>query len=148
MLTNMREAARIGSTMNFTAMQMGLRAVKLGDTPPTNQEIHDIKRFMASQNVEITVGSNTTRVAEFTGAHLLNVMEFSSATTLADTYGGQSSPVNQMAWINLPEPIGMETNVEIGGQMKCNLTAVPASLQANGANWAILVVFAGIKQTK
>lgn len=148
LLTNMREAGRIGSTMNFTAMQMCVRAFKIGDTVPTSQEIHDLKRYIGSLNLEIYLGSNTTRCAEFTGAHLLNVMDFASQTTLADTFGAVASPVNTGSWMNLPEMIGMQESVELSGQAKCNLAAVPASLYAVASSWVVLVIFGGIKQTK
>lgn len=147
-LTNLREAGRIGSTMNFTALQIGWRVVKLGDTMPTQQEIHDIKRFLFACNIQVTVGSNETRIAEFTGAHLLNVEEFASSTVLADAHGGQSSPVSTSPWVNLIQPIPLQNNVEIGGKVVCNLPAVPPALITANQNWAVQILMAGIKQTK
>jgi hypothetical protein len=147
-LTNLREAGRIGSTMNFTALQVGWRCIKLGDTMPTQQEIHDLKRYLASGKIELTIGSNETRIAEFSGAHLMNIEEFASETVLTNAFGGTSNPVNTSSWVNLIQPIPLQNNVELGGKFTCNLTAVPPALITASQNWAVLVMFAGIKQTK
>lgn len=147
-LTNLREAGRIGSTMNFTALQIGWRVVKLGDAMPTQQEIHDIKRVLFASNIQVTIGSNETRIAEFVGSHLLNVEEFASETVTVNGHGGQSSPVSTSAWVNLIQPIPLQNNIELGGKVTCNLTAIPPALITANQNWAVQIVMAGIKQTK
>ena len=147
-LTNLREAGRIGSTMNMTALQLCWRMAKLGDTAPTNQEIHDVKRYLASLNIQISVGSDETRIGEFSGVHLSSVQEFAAETVLANGNTSVGSASNQQAWVNLPQPIPFQSNVEISAKVNCNLPAVPASLVVAGSSWAFWLVFAGVKQTK
>ena len=147
LLTNLDQPGRIGSTMNFTAVQIGLRIFKVGDAQPTTAEIHDLIRYLGSLNMTVTLGDNKTRIAEFTGAHLLNQITFSAKDAGAEG-AAASVPFNSTAWINLPEPIGIEDNLTLGGNVDCNLASVPASLIAVASSYAFMVVLAGRKQVK
>lgn len=142
-LTNLIEASKIGSTMSFVAMQLGLRTVKFGPTPPTAQEVHDIKRLMASARVEVNYGSNRTIVGEFTGLHFLNTEEF-AAVSAANTPITASGPQNSAAWCNLPVPIPLQPSINLGGSVDFGITP-PASLVASGEEWGMIVVMAGQK---
>ena len=152
LLTNLKMPGRIGSTMTFVAEQLGLRLVKIGDTLPTVQEVHDLVRYLASLKIYITVGDNQTRIAEFTGTHLENAITVAATHSAASGAVAESSvlstPLNATAWINLPEKIGFESDLTIGGTVKCNLAAVPASLIAVANSYAFMLVFAGRKQAK
>jgi len=152
LLTNMRQPGRIGANMNFVAMQLGIRLVKLGATAPTQTEIHDLIRYLASLKIELTVGDNETRVAEFTGSHILNPMTYATTEsfatpTLAAT-AGSSTPWNQGGWIGLPDPIGLQNDLTLSGKVTSTLAAVPTGLYDSGDNWAFLFILAGRKQTK
>ena len=149
MLTNLKQPARIGSTMDFEAHQLGIRAIKVNAnaTPPTIQEMSDVLAYIASLKLNFTLGDNQTRIAEFSGAHLLNVVNFAGETTGAAGALG-ATPFNSTAWINLPEPIAFESDLTIGGNSTCNLASVPTSLTTSPAQWAIMFILAGFKQAK
>lgn len=144
-LTNLVEARKIGSTMSFTAGQMTIRAFKLGNTVATAQELHDLKKLLASSRVEVNVGSNETKIAEFTGAHFMNIQD----TVAAAGAGALVSEGTQNAsgWCALPLPIALQPAVNIGGSVRFGIP-VPASLRAADEEWAFLVVLAGEKNTK
>lgn len=152
LLTNMRQPGRIGANMNFVAMQLGFRLVKLGTTPPTQTEIHDLIRYMASLKIEITVGDNETKIAEFSGAHILSPLTFATkeefvTPTLAAT-AGNAVPFNQGGWINLPDAIALQNDLTLSGKVTSTLAAVPTGLYDSGDNFAFLAILAGRKQTK
>lgn len=144
-LTNLVEASKIGSTMAFVAQQIGIRAVKLGNSPASAQEVHDIKRLLASARVMVEYGSNRTIAGEFTGLHFLNTEEFGaeSATDKAIAHG---SPSNSSAWCALPIAIPLQASINIGGSVEFGID-VPASLVVDNQEWAFVVVMAGQKST-
>ena len=152
LLTNLKMPGRVGSTMTFVAEQLGLRLVKIGETLPTVQEVHDLMRYLASLKIYVTVADNQTRIAEFTGSHLMNAITAAATHAAASAEVAESSvalaPFNATAWINLPEKIGFQSDLTIGGTVKCNLAAVPASLIAVANSYAFIFVLAGRKQTK
>ena len=86
-LTNLTEARKIGSTMDFKALQIGLRVVPTGDAPLTAAQVAAAKSLLASAKVKITLGSNQTIVGEFSetrrGSTLRNLSEFRQIVTLA-----------------------------------------------------------------
>lgn len=148
-LTNLQEANRLGSTENFAALQLGIRAVKYGDTAPTIQEIHDMKKLIASAKVSITIGSNKTQVGEFSGFHFLNTVEAVSSDNHATAIAVSScgSVNTNGGWVNLPTPICLEPSVNIGGEVRFARN-VPASLIVASEEWAFVVILAGKRQTK
>jgi len=142
-LTNLIEAAKIGSTMSFVAQQIGVRAVKLGNSPATAQEVHDIKRLLASARVVVEYGSLRTIAGEFTGLHFQNTEEY-AATATAGAEIAAGGPVNSSGWCNLPVPIPFEKSINIGGTVEFGMD-IPSSLTATNEEWAFVVVLAGQK---
>lgn len=145
-LTNLTEARKIGSTMDFKALQLGLRVVPTGDAPLTAAQVAAAKSLLASAKVKITLGSNQTIVGEFTGMHLLAPVDFLSLESSASSQQTNGA-IGNTAWINLKEPIGIQANCNIGGSVRFS-KAVPTALTSTPNSFAFIVVLAGLKVVK
>lgn len=150
-LTNLREAGKIGSSMSFNAVQYAPRAFKVDGTTLTAAEAALLALFFASSRVELFIGSNNTKVAEYDLAHFLNPI---SGIVEGAAGLGNSLPINQNAWISLPAEVmqGLEPNGQISGKVYCNLPGgIPAGLGLDIDGNPVFVwkwELAGIKQTK
>lgn len=145
-LTNLTEARKIGSTMDFKATQIGLRVVPTGDSPLTAAQVAAAKSLLASAKVKITLGSNQTIVGEFSGMHMLAPVDFLSLESSASSQQ-QNGAIGNTAWINLKEPIGIQANCNVGGSVRFS-KAVPTALTATANSFAFIVVLAGLKVVK
>lgn len=145
-LTNLTEARKIGSTMDFKAMQIGLRVVPTGADPLTAAQVAAAKSLLASAKVKITLGSNGTVVGEYSGFHMLAPVDFLSLESSASSQQ-TSGAIGNTSWINLKEPIGIQANCNIGGSVHF-AKAVPAALTATANSFAFVVVLAGLKVVK
>ena len=145
-LTNLTEARKIGSTMDFKALQLGLRVVPTGDAPLTAAQVAAAKSLLASAKVKITLGSNQTIVGEFSGMHMLAPVDFLSLESSASSQQTNGA-IGNTAWINLKEPIGIQANCNIGGSVRFS-KAVPAALIATENSFAFIVVLAGLTVVK
>lgn len=145
-LTNLTEARKIGSTMDFKAMQIGLRVVPTGADPLTAAQVSAAKSLLASAKVKITLGSNGTVVGEYSGFHMLAPVDFLSLESSASSQQTNGA-IGNTAWINLKEPIGIQANCNIGGSVHF-AKAVPAALTATANSFAFVVVLAGLKVVK
>lgn len=145
-LTNLTEARKIGSTMDFKAMQIGLRVVPTGADPLTAAQVAAAKSLLASAKVKITLGSNGTVVGEYSGFHMLAPVDFLSLESSASSQQTNGA-IGNTAWINLKEPIGIQANCNIGGSVHF-AKAVPAALTATANSFAFVVVLAGLKVVK
>ena len=146
MLTNLTEPRKIGSTMTFKATQIGLRVIKTKDAILTAAEVTAMKDLLNSAVVKINYGSNDTVIAEFTGMHLTNPVDFITADS-SNTAECASGAVNAAGFIRLPEPIGMQDNVNIGGSVHFG-RAVPSGLYSTANTFAFVVVLSGLKVVK
>lgn len=148
MLTNLTEPRKIGSTMTFKATQIGLRVIKTKDNTLTLAEVTAMKDLLNSAVVKINYGSNDTVIAEFTGMHLTNPVDYivGAPSATADAIGC-SGAVNPAGFIRLPEPIGMQDNVNIGGSVHFG-RAVPSGLYSTANTFAFVVVLSGLKVVK
>lgn len=145
-LTNLTEARKIGSTMDFKAMQIGLRVVPTGADPLTAAQVAAAKSLLASAKVKITLGSNGTVVGEYSGFHMLAPVDFLSLESSASSQQTNGA-IGNTAWINLKEPIGIQANCNIGGSVHF-AKAVPAALTETANSFAFVVVLAGLKVVK
>lgn len=145
-LTNLTEARKIGSTMDFKALQIGLRVVPTGADPLTAAQVAAAKSLLASAKVKITLGSNGTVVGEYSGFHMLAPVDFLSLESSASSQQTNGA-IGNTAWINLKEPIGIQANCNIGGSVHF-AKAVPAALTATANSFAFVVVLAGLKVVK
>lgn len=145
-LTNLTEARKIGSTMDFKAMQIGLRVVPTGADPLTAAKVAAAKSLLASAKVKITLGSNGTVVGEYSGFHMLAPVDFLSLESSASSQQTNGA-IGNTAWINLKEPIGIQANCNIGGSVHF-AKAVPAALTETANSFAFVVVLAGLKVVK
>lgn len=145
-LTNLTEARKIGSTMDFKALQIGLRVVPTGADPLTAAQVAAAKSLLASAKVKITLGSNGTIVGEYSGFHMLAPVDFLSLESSASSQQTNGA-IGNTAWINLKEPIGIQANCNIGGSVHF-AKAVPAALTATANSFAFVVVLAGLKVVK
>ena len=145
-LTNLTEARKIGSTMDFKALQIGLRVVPTGNDPLTAAQVAAAKTLLASAKVKITLGSNQTIVGEFSGMHMLAPVDFLSLESSASSQQTNGA-IGNTAWINLKEPIGIQANCNVGGSVRFS-KAVPAALTATANSFAFIVVLACLKVVK
>lgn len=147
-LTNLKEAGKIGNSMTYTAVQYGPRVVKVDGTETTPAELAALTAFYAGSRLELYVGSNGTKIAEYDLAHFLNPITFASAAAAA------SLPANLTGWVALVGDMeqGFAPNTEILGKVFCNLPGgVPAALgmvDAINPKFIFKLEMAGMKQTK
>ena len=148
-LTNLKEAGKIGNSMNYIGKQYALRFAKVDGSVCTAAEQAALIEFIMGSRVELYVGSNQTKVSEIDCSHFLNVVN--SVSTDANSV---SLPINQSAWMALPGQMqqGLTRNTEISGALFCNLpTGTPAALDmvdAVNPKFICKFVIAGEKQTK
>jgi len=145
-LTNLQEAQKVGSTMAFRANRLGFRVLWFGSAAPSLAEVEALKQLLASMVVTLTVGSNETKVAEFSGLDLMQPVDFAAAAA------GASAGLNGgIGWINLQIPVEIQANVNIGGTIKFT-RAIPSALQpaqdSDPAKCAIVVIMQGLKVVK
>ena len=146
-LTNLTEAQKIGSTMEFKATQLGLRVVPLtSGTVLTPAQVADMKSLLASAVVTLTYGSNETKIGEFSGLHLMAPIDDMAADS-TNTCASQNGAINSTSWINLKEPVCIQANLNIGGTVKFT-RAVPSSLYSTPNTFGFVVIMAGLKVVK
>lgn len=146
-LTNLTEAQKIGSTMEFKATQLGLRVVPLtSGTALTPDQVNDMKALLASAVVTLTYGSNETKIGEFSGLHLMAPVD-NIAADATNTCSSQNGAINNTSWINLKEPVCIQANLNIGGTVKFT-RPVPASLYTVANSFGFVVIMAGLKVVK
>lgn len=151
LLTNLTEAQKIGSTMDFKAVALGVRIIPTGvggkgDTALTPDEAAAMKSLLASAVITLTYGSNETKIAEFTGMHLTAPVDFTAADA-TNTCAVTNGAINSTAWIKLSMPVGIEANLNIGGTVRFT-KPVPSSLYSTANTFAFVVVLSGLKIVK
>lgn len=146
-LTNMDDAGRIGNSWDFDARAVGLRVIKVGTTAPTADEIHDLKKYIASLEIFIKVGSDRKPAAEISGLQFIDPQEFSISAGTAPTQTAMVNPTSQKGEINLPVPVLIQRGWEMFAECKSNLSTVPATLRAQNEEWALQLFLVGFKQT-
>ena len=145
-LTNLAEAQKIGSTMAFKVVQLGLRVVSFKGETLTLDEIAAMKDLLASAVVTLNYGSNETKIGEFTGLHLqapIDVVGGDATNNCAVDNGA----INSTAWIKLRQPIGIMPNLNIGGIVKFT-RPVPAGLYSTPNTFGFIVIMSGLKIVK
>lgn len=145
-LTNLQEAQKVGSTMAFRANRLGFRVLWFGSAAPSLAEVEALKQLLASMVVTLTVGSNETKVAEFSGLDLMQPLDFAAAAA------GASAGLNGgIGWINLQIPVEIQANVNIGGTIKFT-RAIPSALHpendSDPSKCGIVVIMQGLKVVK
>lgn len=145
-LTNLQEAQKVGSTMAFRANRLGFRMLWFGSAPPTLTEAEAIKQLLASMVITLTVGSNETKIAEFSGLDLMQPVDFVAAAA-----GASAGLAGGIGWINLQIPVEIQANVNIGGTIKFT-RAIPLALQpaqaSDPSKCAVVVIMQGLKVVK
>lgn len=146
-LTNLTEAQKIGSTMEFKAVQLGLRVVPLASGAVLNPAVvEDMKSLLASAVVTLNYGSNETKIGEFSGLHLMAPVDYVAADA-TNTCAAQNGAINSQSWINLREPVAIQANLNIGGTVKFT-RPVPASLYSTPNSFGFVVIMSGLKVVK
>lgn len=146
-LTNLTEAQKIGSTMEFKAVQLGLRVVPLANGAVLDPAVvEDMKSLLASAVVTLNYGSNETKIGEFSGLHLMAPVDYVAADA-TNTCAAQNGAINSQSWINLREPVAIQANLNIGGTVKFT-RPVPASLYSTPNSFGFVVIMSGLKVVK
>lgn len=144
-LTNLHEAGKIGSTMEFLVTHVGFRVVKFsGASALTVKEINAMKNLMASAQIKLGLGSDNTIIGEFSGLHLQSPVDAATSdisTVTAATNVGGSDAKN---FIQLRMPIPMQRNVELRGSV--NFAQTPDTTLTTTANsFGFIVLLYGLK---
>lgn len=145
-LTNLTEAQKIGSTMAFKVVQLGLRVVSFKGETLTLAEIAAMKDLLASAVVTLNYGSNETKIGEFTGLHLQAPVDVVGGDA-TNTCAVENGAINSTAWIKLRQPIGIMPNLNIGGTVKFT-RPVPAGLYSTANSFGFIVIMSGLKIVK
>lgn len=145
-LTNLTEAQKIGSTMAFKVVQLGLRVVSFKGETLTLDEIAAMKDLLASAVVTLNYGSNETKIGEFTGLHLQAPVDVVGGDA-TNTCAVENGAINSTAWIKLRQPIGIMPNLNIGGTVKFT-RPVPAGLYSTPNTFGFIVIMSGLKIVK
>ena len=146
LLTNLTEANKIGSTMEFKAVGLGVRVIPTGDSLLTPAQVAAMKSLLNSAVITLTYGSNETKIAEFTGMHLTAPVDYIAGDS-TNTCAAQNGAINSTAWIKLSCPVGIEANLNIGGTVRFT-KAVPSVLTSTPNSFAFVVVLTGLKVVK
>ena len=145
-LTNLTEAQKIGSTMAFKVVQLGLRVVSFKGETLTLDEIAAMKDLLASAVVTLNYGSNETKIGEFTGLHLQAPIDVVGGDA-TNTCAVENGAINSTAWLKLRQPIGIMPNLNIGGTVKFT-RPVPARLYSTANTFGFIVIMSGLKIVK
>lgn len=151
-LTNLTEPRKIGSTMAFRAVRLGIRILSFkrnsdGEAlPNTPKEVAAMKQLLASAEITINAGSNDTKIAEFSGLDLMEPLDFMAADS-TNTCAAANGLGGGIGWIPLAIPIEFQANVNIGGSVKFT-RPVPADLTATADSFGFVIIFQGLKIVK
>ena len=134
-LTNLKEAAKIGSTMEFVATHIGVRVVKFGaDSPLSPEEVQAAKSLIASALIDLSYGSNETKIGEFSGLHFLSPVDFVAAAAEGSTTAtpiAANAGATPTGWIKLTTPIQIQKNLNISGSVRFGSTVSPVLYDPN-----------------
>lgn len=145
-LTNLREAGKIGSTMEFLCTHVGVRIVKIkgAGTANTAAEVQAMKALLASATIELGLGSDSTKIGEFSGMHFMSPIDTEtsdiSTVTAVSSVGGACAN----GFIRLRMPIPMQRNVELRGSVKF-AQAPAAALTSTADSYGFVVILYGLK---
>ena len=148
-LTNLVEARKVGSTMAFRADKLGVRVLWLDqENAPTSATANNMRELLASAFLTLTVGSNETRVGEFSGMDFMQAIDVNTSDTTA-TAATASGLGGGTSWVKLQVPIEIQQNVNIGGTVRFT-RPVPAACQPTGdvPVCAFVVILQGLKVVK
>lgn len=145
-LTNLEERRKIGSTMAFRADRIGIRILNFGTGVVTPAQAQEVKRLLASAKITLNLGSNETKVAEFSGLSLMEPVDFVAAdsTNTCAVGGGLGGGIG---WIKLQVPIEIQANCNIGGTVRFT-RAVPSALTSTPNSFGFVVMLQGLKVVK
>lgn len=145
-LTNLEERRKIGSTMAFKADRIGFRVLSFGTGVLTPDQVAEMKRLLASAVITLNVGSNETKIAEFSGMSIMEAVDFAAAdsTNTCAVGGGLGGGIS---WIKLQVPILVQANCNIGGTVRFT-RAVPSALTSTVNSFGFVVMLQGLKVVK
>lgn len=149
-LTNMPEAGKIGSTMEFIVTHVGVRVCKIGKNNTnmacTAEEAAALKNVLKGAMIEIGVGADGTKIGEFSGLHFMSAVDEMStdvSTITAESQVGGSVGKN---FIPLRFPIPLQKNVELRGSVNFDIAPDSSLYSGNSANkFCLVVLLWGIK---
>ena len=154
-LTNLDEARKIGSTMAFRAYRLGFRIVNFHATLPTLDEVNALKILLSGASITLTVGSNETKIAEFSGMDLMQPIDTVAAHSDASdnvacaNVGGLGGGIG---WIPLQIPIEIQPNCNVGGVVRFNNTkhygVVTPATDSDPALYGFVLILQGLKVVK
>lgn len=143
-LTNLEERRKIGSTMAFRAERIGIRVLSFGTGAITPAQAAEMKRLLASAKITLNLGSNETKVAEFSGLSLMESVDFVAQDTNPSCAGGLGGGIG---WIKLQMPIEIQENCNIGGTVRFT-RSVPSALTSTPNSFGFVVMLQGLKVVK
>ena len=113
-------------------------------TANTAAEVQAMKALLASATIELGLGSDNTKIGEFSGMHFMSPIDTEtsdvSTVTAVSSVGGACAN----GFIRLRMPIPMQRNVELRGNVK--FAQAPASALTTTANsYGFVVILYGLK---
>ena len=145
LLTNLDEAAKIGSTMSFLATHVAFRVIPTAPTAAlTPDTVEAMKHLLASAVIELNYGSNKTNIGEFSGLHSMAPVDFAAVESTGNSTAANAGMTGSN-WIKLSEKIQIQKNLNISGTVKFGAT-VPTALTTVANSFAFIVMLYGIKR--
>lgn len=144
-LTNLHEAGKIGSTMEFLCTHVGVRVVKFAGTAAlTAAEVQAMKNVLSSATIELGLGADSTKIGEFSGLHFMSPVDAETSDVSTVTAVSSVGGAHANGFIRLRMPIPMQRNVELRGNVK--FAQAPASALTGTANtFGFIVILYGLK---
>lgn len=144
-LTNLEQAGRLASTEEFLVTHIGFRVVKFnGSAALTSAEESAMKNLLASAYVEIGLGADAQKIAQFSGMHVMAPVDGAASDVSTITASHEVGGCVASNFIRLRMPIPMQSNVELRG--KLHLAKAPETVLTSTANsFGFVVILHGVK---
>lgn len=144
-LTNLEQAGRLASTEEFLVTHIGFRVVKFnGSAALTSAEESAMKNLLASAYVEIGLGADAQKIAQFSGMHVMAPVDGAASDVSTVTASHEVGGCVASNFIRLRMPIPMQSNVELRG--KLHLAKAPETVLTSTANsFGFVVILHGVK---
>lgn len=144
-LTNLEQAGRLASTEEFLVTYIGFRVVKFsGAAALTSAEEAAMKNLLASAYVEIGLGADAQKIAQFSGMHVMAPVDGAASDVSTVTASHEVGGCVSSNFIRLRMPIPMQANVEL--RAKLHLAKAPETVLTSTPNsFGFVVILHGVK---
>lgn len=144
-LTNLEQEGHLASTEEFLVTHIGFRVVKFsGAAALTSAEEAAMKNLLASAYVEVGLGADAQKIAQFSGMHVMAPVDGAASDVSTVTASHEVGGCVASNFIRLRMPIPMQSNVEI--RAKLHLAKAPETVLTSTPNsFGFVVILHGVK---